>query len=117
MPKQGITYEILIASPSDVVTEREIVSECTRDWNSAHASSGTQLRTVRWELDSVPAIGERSQAILNHQLVDDSDILVGIFKARFGSPTGKSPSGTIEEIDRFIAANKPVMAGWLRSDL
>ena len=109
MPKQGITYEILIASPSDVVAEREIVSDCVRDWNSAFSTSGTQLRTVRWELDSIPAIGERAQAVLNHQLVDDADILVGIFKARFGSPTGISQSGTIEEIDRCIAAAKPAM--------
>lgn len=54
-------------------------------------------------------MGERGQAVINHQLVDDADILIGIFKARIGTPTGISASGTIEEIDRFIAAEKPVM--------
>jgi len=109
MPKQGITYEILIASPSDVVAERDIVSACARDWNSAHSASGVHVRDVRWELDAIPAMGERGQAVINHQLVDDADILIGIFKARIGTPTGISASGTIEEIDRFIAAEKPVM--------
>ena len=47
--------------------------------------------------------------MINHQLVDDADILIGLFKARIGTPTGISASGTIEEIDRFIAAEKPVM--------
>lgn len=109
MPTHGVTYEILIASPSDVVAERDIVSECARDWNSAHSRSGVQVRAVRWELDAVPAMSDRAQAIINEQLVDQADILIGIFKARIGSPTGISASGTIEEIDRFIAAGKPVM--------
>ena len=109
MPKQGITYEILIASPSDVVVERNIVSACVRDWNSAHFASGVHVRDVRWDLDALPAMGVRGQAVINHQLVDDADILIGIFKARIGTPTGISASGTIEEIDRFIAAGKPVM--------
>jgi hypothetical protein len=109
MPKQGVTYEILIASPSDVVAERDIVSACARDWNSAHSTSGVHVRDVRWELDALPAMGERGQAVINHQLVDNADILIGIFKARIGTPTGISASGTIEEIDRFIAAEKPVM--------
>jgi len=109
MPRQGITYEILIASPSDVVLERDIVAACARDWNSAHSTSGIHVRDVRWELDAIPAMGDRGQAVINHQLVDDADILIGIFKARIGTPTGISASGTIEEIDRFIAADKPVM--------
>lgn len=109
MPKQGITYEILIASPSDVVEERDIVSACARDWNSAHSTSGVHVRDVRWELDAIPSMGERGQAVINDQLVDNADILIGIFKARIGTPTGISASGTIEEIDRFIAAEKPVM--------
>jgi hypothetical protein len=109
MPKQGVTYEVLIASPSDVVAERDIVSECAREWSSAHAASGVQVRPVRWELDTIPALGDRAQAVINHQLVDDADILIGLFKARIGTPTGISASGTIEEIDRFVAAGKPVM--------
>lgn len=109
MPRQSITYDILIASPSDTATEREVISRCIRDWSSAHAQVGIHCRDVRWELDAIPAYGKRSQEELDKQLVDSSDILIGVFKARIGSPTGISSSGTIEEIDRFVASGKPVM--------
>jgi hypothetical protein len=85
MPRQSISCDILIASPSDTTAERDVISECIRDWNSVHANDGTHCRDVRWELDSVPAFGERSQAIVNKQLVDQADILIGVFKARFGT--------------------------------
>lgn len=109
MPKQSITYDILIASPSDTMAEREVISRCIRDWSSAHAQIGIHCRDVRWELDAIPAYGERVQDELNKQLVDSSDILIGVFKARIGTPNGISSSGTIEEIDRFVASGKPVM--------
>ena len=57
----------------------------------------------------MPALGERSQAIVNKQLVGDADVLIGVFKARLGSSTGVSQSGTIEEIERCNKAGKPVM--------
>jgi hypothetical protein len=59
------------------------------------------MQSRRW------ATGRRPSS--NDQLVDDADILIGLFKARIGTPTGISASGTIEEIDRLVAAGKPVM--------
>jgi hypothetical protein len=109
MPRQSITYDILIASPSDTMAERNVISRCIRDWNSAHAQIGVHCRDVRWDLDAIPVYGERTQDELNRQLVDSSDILIGVFKARIGTPTGRSSSGTIEEIDRFVVSGKPVM--------
>ncbi len=109
MPRQSITYDILIASPSDTAAERDVISRCIRDWSSAHAQIGIHCRDVRWELDAIPAYGERIQDELNKQLVDSSDVLIGVFKARIGTPTGISSSGTIEEIDRFVVSGKPVM--------
>jgi hypothetical protein len=109
MPRQSISYDVLIASPSDTAAERDVISECIRDWNSVHVHDGAHCRDVRWELDSVPALGERSQAIVNKQLVDDADILIGVFKARLGTATGASQSGTVEEIERCDKAGKPVM--------
>jgi hypothetical protein len=109
MPRPSLSYDILIASPSDTAAERDVISDCIRDWNSVHAHEGIYCRDVRWELDSVPAVGERSQAILNKQFVDQADLLIGVFKVKFGSATGVSPSGTIEEIERCVKAGKPVM--------
>ncbi|KEJ93359.1 hypothetical protein JS73_01150 [Synergistes jonesii] len=53
--------------------------------------------------------GKPPQKIINNQLVKDADILVAIFKRKFGSPTDTHPSGTAEEIDIQINKKKPVM--------
>ena len=101
---------ILIASPSDLAEERTAAIRAINDWNALHSSAEQiVLLPVAWETHSRPAFGDRPQAILNQQLVDDCDILIGMFWARLGSDTGKAPSGTVEEIDRMAAASRPVM--------
>jgi hypothetical protein len=110
MSRRSTVYEILIASPSDVVAERTILAEVIEDWNSANSRTyGISLQALRWELDSVPATGDRVQAILNRQLVEGADILMGVFWARLGTPTGKAVSGTAEEIEHFRNRQKPVL--------
>jgi hypothetical protein len=54
-------------------------------------------------------MGERAQEIINKQLVRDSDLLVGMFWTRIGTPTGEARSGTVEEIEEHLRAGKPVM--------
>ena len=49
------------------------------------------------------------KAILTISLLSKADILVGIFSTRFGSKTEHADSGTVEEIETFIAQNKPVI--------
>ena len=44
-------------------------------------------------------MGERAQAIINRQIVKDSDLVVAIFWTRIGTPTGVAQSGMIEEIE------------------
>jgi len=100
---------VLIASPSDVNEEREIAERAIGDWNAAHFSA-TQiiLNAVKWESHSYPATGDRPQAILNKQIVESGDILIGIFGSKVGTPTGGAQSGTIEEIEEFRKAGKYV---------
>ena len=95
MPRQSAVYEVLIASPSDVLTERRVLAEVLEDWNSAHSRSrAISLQALRWELDGVPASGARPQEILNKQLVENTDIPMAVFGARLGTPTGQAASGT-----------------------
>jgi len=54
-------------------------------------------------------MGDRPQAIINNQLLEQTDLLVAVFWTRLGSPTGKAASGTVEEIEKHIAAGKPAM--------
>jgi hypothetical protein len=100
---------ILIASPSDVTKERDVVTECIYAWNAAHfGTTGIMLQPVRWETHTYPASGDRPQALINRQIVEDGDCLIGIFGARLGTPTGEALSGTIEEIEIFRKADKHV---------
>jgi hypothetical protein len=56
-----------------------------------------------------PRSGVRPQAAINDELVRISDILVGMFWTKLGTHTGVAESGTVEEIDQFVAAAKPAM--------
>lgn len=110
MPRNSISYEVLIASPSDVSAERQIISEVVGDWNSAHTrTTGIVLQSLRWELDAIPEMGDRPQALINRQLVEGADVLIGVFYSRIGTPTGAAISGTVEEIERCVELGRPVM--------
>lgn len=54
-------------------------------------------------------MGDHPQAIINRQIVDKSDILVGVFWTRLGTPTESAESGTAEEIQQFVEDEKPVL--------
>src|SRR5947209_17298538 len=92
-------FRVLIASPSDVTDERDIAVKTIQEWNDLH-SPGRQvvLLPLRWETHSAPEYGRRPQEVINRQIVDHSDLLIGIFWTRIGSPTGEADSGTLEEI-------------------
>jgi hypothetical protein len=97
----------MIASPGDVSQEREAVTEQIHRWNAANASTRQLvLLPVKWETHSTPQMGESPQAILNCQILDDADIVIGIFGTRIGTPTDEYASGTVEEIKRHVAAGK-----------
>ena len=101
---------MLIASPSDLAEERQVATEAINEWNSQHAvAEGAVLLPVKWETHATPRSGVRPQEAVNEELVQSSDILIGMFWTRFGTNTGIAESGTVEEIDQFLAASKPAM--------
>lgn len=103
-------YRVLIATPSDVEEEREIITNAIQNWNDLYSfSKKVVLLPLKWETHTAPDYGKRPQEIINKAIVDDCDILVGCFWTRIGSPTGKEESGTIEEIKRVSESGKPVM--------
>lgn len=55
----------------------------------------------------MPQTGVRPQEAINRQLVTNSDILVGMFWTKIGTSTAVAESGTVEEIDQFVATGKP----------
>jgi hypothetical protein len=108
VPRATTTYEVVIASPSDVVSERKILVEVMEDWNSSHSRSAQALLLPRrWELDAIPNAEGHPQDWINRELIESADILIAVFQARIGSPTKRSISGTVEEIQKFITTGKP----------
>ncbi len=85
---------------------RDVIAE----WNAIHARDRkTVLMPFGWETHATPEMGDRPQAIINGQLLKDADLLVAMFWTRIGSPTGSAKSGTVEEIEEHIRADKPAM--------
>jgi hypothetical protein len=103
-------YRVLIASPSDVLEEREAAVRVMQDWNNLHSDNRrVVVLPLRWETHTAPEYNVRPQEAINRRIVDDCDLLVGIFWTRLGTPTGEADSGTLEEIERVAKAGKPVM--------
>src|SRR2546422_8668652 len=110
MPFTSTTYRVLIASPSDLTEERQAATESVNDWNAQHAvAESVVLLPVKWETHAMPQSGVRPQGAINDQLVRECDILVGMFWTKIGTSTGVAESGTVEEIDQFVAAGKPAL--------
>jgi hypothetical protein len=104
------TYRVLIASPSDLADERQAATDAVNDWNAHHAvAESVILLPVKWETHAKPQVGVRPQEAINRQLVRDSDILLGMFWTKLGTNTGVAESGTVEEIDQFVASGKPAL--------
>lgn len=101
---------VMVASPSDVEEERAAIRDAIYEWNSSNAEhEGLVLLPRMWEIDSAPEMGDRPQGILNRQLLHKCALLVAVFWTRLGTPTGKAPSGTVEEIHEHLSRNGVTM--------
>jgi hypothetical protein len=110
MARNAVVCRILIASPSDVEKERQVIASVIERWNAANSKSmGLVLEPVRWESHARPASGSYPQGLINQQIVDDADLVVGVFWCRLGTPTPVADSGTIEEIEYLRRRSKQVL--------
>ena len=110
MAYKATVVPVMIASPGDVTEERDVIRTVIHDWNDVNAQrSKVMLAAVGWDSHSSPELGERPQELINKRILADCDLLIGVFWTRLGTPTGKSPSGTVEEIEEHVAAGKPAM--------
>lgn len=99
----------MIASPSDIPEARQTVYDSLSGWNDANAlHRNVILLPRRWETSAIPKLGGDAQEVINHQLVDEADIVIALFGSRLGRATARDLSGTAEEMNRAHAAGKPV---------
>jgi len=103
-------FRILISSPSDTQEERKIISEEIQKWNQLYSThEKIVLLPIMWETHSASRLGDSPQEILNKQIVEDCDALIGTFWTRAGTPTKTAESGTLEEIHRLGEKGKLIM--------
>lgn len=110
MSYEAEVFNVMIASPGDVKAERAQVREVIHEWNAVHSRSRRiVLLPTGWETHSAPEMGEGPQAIINRQILDKCDLLVGVFWTRVGTATTEYASGTVEEIEKHVNGGRPAM--------
>lgn len=110
---------VFIASPFDVHSRRDEIESAILQWNKEH---GKELQTIllprRWESDVAPGYNSvDAQQVINQNLLNNCDILIGVFWTQLGTPTTNFPSGTLEEIETFHAQGKDVMVYFVDDNL
>lgn len=100
---------IMISHPSDVKDEVQCAKNVIQRWNSSHATSRQIVLVPKhWEDDTYSSFGDSGQDIINKQLIDESDIVIAIFRHKLGTPTKHYDSGTVEEIFEALKLKKQV---------
>jgi hypothetical protein len=100
----------MIASPGDVREYRSVVRDVILEWNYVNSMSArVVLMPVGWDTHSSPELGASAQELINDRVLEDCDLLIGIFWTRLGTPTASAASGTADEIRRHVEAAKPAM--------
>ena len=101
MSKDVKIISLFIASPRDIVEERDLIDQVVAELNTSLCPPlEIRLEALRWERNAVPGMGEDGQDVVNRSIGDDYDIFVGILGNRFGTPTDRAESGTEEEFER-----------------
>ena len=112
--------QVLVTSPSDVPkTMTDSVIHSIEKWNRLNSEAKKIfLKPVRWETDVYSILNnEEPQKNINTQIVSDSDILIGVFWTRIGTPTKEYESGSVEEIEKHIRQGKPALLYFLEKSL
>lgn len=111
MPSDVRVLTALIASPGDVRHHREAIANEVAGLNRSPLAKvlGFRIDEVRWELDAVPQLGRGDgQEVINQQLAEPADIIIGVFHSRLGTRTARAVSGTAEEIASGVERKIPV---------
>jgi len=100
MPEIISKYRIFLASPSDLLDERESITDVINELNLTYGNpNNIVLELLKWETNSAPAISNSDvQNIINDD-IPTYDLFIGLLWMRFGTPTKEFGSGTEEEFN------------------
>lgn len=100
---------VVVVSPGDVADERKVIFTVREELNKGIAKERKcQIELFLWETDTYPGFHvEGLQGLIDPKLgITDSDVVIGIFWKRFGTPTKKAASGTEHELRLAYSAWK-----------
>jgi len=107
MTHSRTVIEIFLSSPDEVEAERELIAQYAAEWNRLRGrETSCHLSILTWQEFVAPALGSRSQEVVNHQIGADYDVYLSIFWTRIGTPTGVADSGTVEECELALERAK-----------
>ena len=94
-------YKCFIASPGDTTEERKYCKEVFNHINKTIGEKfNFRIESLMWEDDSRPSFGQDGQDVINRQLLlKEYHLFIGIMWSRFGAPTSRAESGTVEEFE------------------
>lgn len=93
-------YTLMISAPSDVYNFVVAVKRAIDKYNLEQCPiDNVYFIQKNWRDHAIPGYGERPQEIINNQITNEADLIIALFGAKFGEPTVKYPSGTLEEIE------------------
>ena len=112
--KSKLIYRLVLSSPGDVDDECQRMKDIVDELNKGIADErNVHLELIHWKTDAYPGFhAEGPQGIIDPALdIPNSDILIGIFWKRFGTPTKDASSGTEYEFkqayENWKRNNKP----------
>ena len=109
MARQVTQYDLLISCPGDIKSEIPLIEKAVGEFNTMFSDTlGISVRTKYWNKNAYSQSGGKPQTLINEQFVNDCDAAVALFWTRFGTPTDEYGSGTEEEIEIMLGANKQV---------
>lgn len=107
---QANCYNVMIVSPSDVSKEREMVKDVLYRWNELNSRFHNIVFSVLgYDINAHADSGIHPQESLNHQLLEQADLIIAIFWTKLGTPTIEYSSGSVEEISKHIKQGKKAL--------
>ncbi|WP_146085495.1 hypothetical protein [Rathayibacter sp. AY1C4] len=110
MSYNAIVVQVMVSGPSDLPREHvSAIHTAMRKWNvELGRIFAVHFSPTDWLEGASPAFGPHAQAVLNAQIVRESDMAIVVFTDRMGTPTPDYPSGTAEEIALFLEDGKEI---------
>lgn len=108
MAQHKTLFRVILSSPSDMDSERNIVRKTVSEINDTYKFSPFGLQLLSWEEDVPPSLTMHNAQLDIDSIFsyDSSDLIIGLFHTKIGSPVLNDQSGTIHEIEKAIESYK-----------